>query len=845
MRLAGKEGISERSLQPASDRDLDAIANITHTTMLKQEEDPSSTSQATKLSSSSLVVFPPIASIADMPSDRCREDLSSSSSRAALTHTPQCEFADLPDISAILIDRTVMKQQWVESEQLLFSLVGELRMRVKEESERHHNAQQKVQVMSESNATLQAQNSRLQTDIAVMEARVAEFQSRIQELDADRKRLAEVYEASRSRMTAQLASVRQVSMEASFALEDLATAKSRWEAEVATLRVDMQAMESERGLLRTSYDHLTESFSVCSGHLKDIKTAYDKVQGVCESRQEEVNQYRTSFQSLSDQLRYLSEKVEELNRENEVLRVANEALQVTNHTMSDRIEFLKQANEYQQSILTAQLRDVEIRCCESNADELSKIKHELAGAKEVVKDVAVLESRVREGTLKAEDLTTRNAQLDTELGALKESMAHHQEIIAQLQETKLRLESENQRLMQSSMSAQADYVIELNATVERCDELRQRQAAENQAVIDDKDAQIGELTRHLETNTREFQKLTGEKQQLSELVDYQAQTAAATDREMLELRVKIQLLQSDGDFVTKARNDLKDELEALQQAHEAQQQQSVMPMPLTDIVRLHSRDRGGGGGGGGGGAGSASVTDFLQWPVDLGTLPLARSSSRMDTGAAAVRQGSESPSFVNLPAFSARAPSTLATARSNTKTTTTTVAAAATTLTSAVGTPSSRSRGVTTLSSSSTTPAAAAAAVLTIRTRSFNNPAAAAATAAGRGEKRSLKRKRNVNESDCRAGGGGGGGAEDSETSGQQEGDLEAAGSGSGASPSTSTSTSAGDVGVGAGTVKARRTNSKRLAQQQQQPLQTGSSSSSTSVTAASVPATKKSSRRK
>ena len=62
----------------------------------------------------------------------------------------------------------------------------------------------------------------------------------------DRKKQAEVYEASRSQMAAQLASVRQVSMEASFALEGLATAKSRWEVEVATLRADMQTMESER-----------------------------------------------------------------------------------------------------------------------------------------------------------------------------------------------------------------------------------------------------------------------------------------------------------------------------------------------------------------------------------------------------------------------------------------------------------------------------------------------------------------------------------------------------------------------------------------------------------------------
>ncbi|KAF9295780.1 hypothetical protein BGZ88_001477 [Linnemannia elongata] len=828
--LADKKGISERSLQPASDYDLDAITNITHTTMPKEEEEeeeeePSSTSQTTKLSSSSTssVVFPSIASLAVMPSHRWREALSPSSSRAVLAHAPQRKSVDLPDISAMLMDRTVMKQQWIESEQLLFSLVDELQMRVKEESDKYQSAQQKVQATSMSNAALQARNSLMQTDVAVMEARVADLKSRVQELDADRKRQAEVYEASRSQMATQIASVRQGSMEASFVLEGLATDKSRWEAEVAALRANMHTMEIERGLLRTSHDHLTESFSVCSDRLKDIQTAYKNVQRICESRQEEANQYRTKCESFSGQLRCLSDKVEELNRENDERRVANEALQVTNHSMSDRIEFLKQACDYQ-------------KCRESNADELSKIKNELTEAKELVEDVAVLESRVREGALKAEELTTRNAQLDAELRTLKEGTARYQEVITQLQEAKRQLESENQRLIQSSMSAQADYVIELNATVERCEELRQCQANEIQTVIDDKDAHIGELTRHLETKTREFQKLAGEKQQLSELLEYQAQTATATDREMLELRVKIQLLQSDHEIAAKARDDLEDELEALRRAHEAQQQQSVMPMPLTDIVRLHSREYDGGG------VGSASVTDFLQWPVDLGTPLSARHSSRTDTGVAALCQGSESSSLVSLPAHNARAPSTLAAARSNTKTST---AAAAATSTSAVGSPGSRSRGVTTPSSSSTTPPAATAAVLAARTSSSNDPAAAAVTAAGQGEKRSLKRKRTANESGCRTGRGGVGGAGDSEASSHQEGDLEAAESGPCAGPSTSTSTSAGGVGVGASTVKARRTYSKRLAQQLQQPPQTGPSPSSTLATAASAPATRKSSRGK
>lgn len=68
----------------------------------------------------------------------------------------------------------------------------------------------------------------------------------------------------------------------------------------------------------------------------------------------------------------------------------------------------------------------------------------------------MLESRVREGALKAEELTTRNAQLDAELRTLKLGTARYQEVITQLQEAKRQLESENQRLIQSSMSAQAD-----------------------------------------------------------------------------------------------------------------------------------------------------------------------------------------------------------------------------------------------------------------------------------------------------------------------------------------------------------------------------------------------------
>lgn len=57
---------------------------------------------------------------------------------------------------------------------------------------------------------------------------------------------------------------------------------------------------------------------------------------------------------------------------------------------------------------------------------------------------------------------------------------------------------------------------------------------------------------------------------------------------MLELRVKIQLLQSDHDFISKARNDLRDELEALQQAHEAQRVIHLIVTFSSRITYIHT-----------------------------------------------------------------------------------------------------------------------------------------------------------------------------------------------------------------------------------------------------------------
>jgi hypothetical protein len=66
-------------------------------------------------------------------------------------------------------------------------------------------------------------------------------------------------------------------------------------------------------------------------------------------------------ESLSDQLRQQSERIGELDREIEEGRVAFESMQVTNSFMSDHIDFLERASEYQQSILASQLRNVEER----------------------------------------------------------------------------------------------------------------------------------------------------------------------------------------------------------------------------------------------------------------------------------------------------------------------------------------------------------------------------------------------------------------------------------------------------------------------------------------------------
>jgi hypothetical protein len=58
--------------------------------------------------------------------------------------------------------------------------------------------------------------------------------------------------------------------------------------------------------------------------------------------------------------------------------------------------------------------------------------------------------------MKTESLTTRNLQLEVELSAIKEDSTGYTDTIMILQEAKRKLEDENQRLIQSSMDAQAD-----------------------------------------------------------------------------------------------------------------------------------------------------------------------------------------------------------------------------------------------------------------------------------------------------------------------------------------------------------------------------------------------------
>ncbi|KAG0294317.1 hypothetical protein BGZ96_001390 [Linnemannia gamsii] len=570
---------------------VDEIANTTQDYMPKQEEE--SPSMPRRSISSSSVMPPPVASTLDMSRDHHHEDLPSSATRAVPSHTLQKGSVDLTDISLMLMDRAVIKQRWIEAERQRFRLVDELRTRVKEETDNYQSAWQAVNVLTVSNSALQTRNSHLQTDVARLEAQVAESQAQLQDIDTDRKNQAEVHEAFRGQMVAHVDSIKRDSMKASTAFKVHVTDKARWEADLATLRASVQDMECNRDLLRMSHANLVASFSACSSQLKTIQADHDRVQEISRSQKEDIDQYRTRYQSLSDQLHQQLEKVGVLNREIEEGRIATEALLVTNSSLSDRNGFLERACDYQLSIMTSQLRDVEERCREAYVKELNKARDEFAETKaRAVKEIVVLESDIRDGTMKAEILATRNLHLEAELSAVKEDSTRYMDSITILQEAKGKLEGENQRLIQSSMDAQVDYALEINDAKERFEELRQRESDENQATIQIKDVHIGELSRQLEEQT-------GEKQRL--------------DRDMLELRVKIQLLQTDNDYLNKSRDDSMNELEVLQ-AHQGQQQQ---PMPLIDIANFHNRDREGG---------SSSVTDFLQWPTGLGTPPNPRSS---------------------------------------------------------------------------------------------------------------------------------------------------------------------------------------------------------------------------
>lgn len=103
------ETVSDTSMEP-DDCVMDGTANITHDYMPKQEKESA--------------MPPPAASTSDMPREYRCENLSSSASRAVPSHTLQKGSVDFTDISVMLMDRTAIKQRWIEAERQRFRLVN-------------------------------------------------------------------------------------------------------------------------------------------------------------------------------------------------------------------------------------------------------------------------------------------------------------------------------------------------------------------------------------------------------------------------------------------------------------------------------------------------------------------------------------------------------------------------------------------------------------------------------------------------------------------------------------------------------------------------------------------------
>ncbi|KAG0379516.1 hypothetical protein BGX24_000114 [Mortierella sp. AD032] len=293
-------------------------------------------------------------------------------------------------------------------------------------------------------------------------------------------------------------------------------------------------------------------------------------------------------------------------------------------------------------------------------------------------------------------LEVTNASLVDRIELLTQASEYRQSVLqSQLQDVSAKYRTDHDAELEKVRAERytdkeiyTNYTDEINNTIlefeNRLEEHRRR-VQEREQEIQSRDAQICDLQSQIQTMTSDIEASKKDSQQL--------------DREMLELRVKIQLLQTDHEFITKSRDDLQFELQNLQEQTRGSSNSGSVgvlarlaigssslqqdPMPLTDIARLHSRDRQ---------CISSAEIEFSPWPVPLAfDSPVMTTSA--DPSAASVALGSSSSSIITPTVTMATTAMTTSSSRIATDITTTT--ASTTTTTSRVRTRASRPASTT------------------------------------------------------------------------------------------------------------------------------------------------------
>ncbi|KAG0203842.1 hypothetical protein BGX33_008847 [Mortierella sp. NVP41] len=544
---------------------------------------------------------------------------------------PMPLFIEAENFMSATLRRADIGQQLMQMEiRRLTSLADDLQAKLKLELDKYHSSYQELSTRAATHNSLQDGNTRLQTEVALLktqkaalEVRVAELQARIQELDKDRAELIGTQGTLRGQMSTKLISMKENVTAVEVTLGELMIDKTQWETESARLWRQIEELERDRDHLRKSCGELTSSFSLCSDKLDALQTAHEEAEVVAQQRKTKIEECENKCENLEAHTKSLAEQLEQQFGLIARLRQEVGNLEVAKASLSDENARLNRVIDYERRFYSSQeVTKTELRQCRM---ELGAAKAELDAANaRVHKKRTLVESMVQDSkasTEKFQELTSKVQHLTSELNSVEEDRRYQRETIRRLQETEGRLEIEVQRLMNASMERQSDHAVEINATIRECnerfEELRECDSMENQALFQTQAKKISALESKLEEKTERVAELEEEKKEVDAMVEYQAQAVAASDRELLELRAKIQVLQSDHAFqrdaMTKAHDAMRQELESVREqlrlsratstAKPAERQDD--PLTPTQIGRLHSRDRT-----------SSSFADFLQWPLE-------------------------------------------------------------------------------------------------------------------------------------------------------------------------------------------------------------------------------------